>query len=198
MADVVINPGRPSPSIVVDGGGTEQITVGANRGSCAPIVAALSAPDEITVEIGRGPPGLPGPGTSLSWDAATRTVASDTGTDAVITLVTSTNAGLAPSSGGGTTSFLRADGTWATPSGGGGFTDTFETVSKNLSASDATITYAGGNIDEIAYANGINKNFTYGVDGLETIVLSGATPGGIDLTKTLQYTLGEFTGFAYS
>jgi hypothetical protein len=28
--------------------------------------------------------------------------------------------GLAPASGGGTTNFLRADGTWATPAGGGG------------------------------------------------------------------------------
>ncbi|MBL9048659.1 MAG: DUF2793 domain-containing protein, partial [Tabrizicola sp.] len=31
--------------------------------------------------------------------------------------------GLAPASGGGTTNFLRADGTWAAPAGGGGVTD---------------------------------------------------------------------------
>ena len=30
--------------------------------------------------------------------------------------------GLAPASGGGTTNYLRADGTWAAPSGGGGIT----------------------------------------------------------------------------
>lgn len=34
--------------------------------------------------------------------------------------VTSGAAGFAPASGGGTTNFLRADGTWAAPSGGGG------------------------------------------------------------------------------
>lgn len=34
--------------------------------------------------------------------------------------VTSTKAGLAPPSGGGTTNFLRADGAWAAPAGGGG------------------------------------------------------------------------------
>ncbi len=34
--------------------------------------------------------------------------------------VTAVAAGLAPASGGGTTNFLRADGTWAAPSGGGG------------------------------------------------------------------------------
>jgi hypothetical protein len=56
-----------------------------------------------------------GGGANLSWTASTRTVASDTGSDAVITLVTSTDAGLAPASGGGTANFLRADATWAAP-----------------------------------------------------------------------------------
>jgi hypothetical protein len=45
-------------------------------------------------------------------------IASSTGTDATLTLVTSTDAGLAPASGGGTTNFLRADGTFAAPPGG--------------------------------------------------------------------------------
>jgi hypothetical protein len=58
--------------------------------------------------------------TDLSYDAATRVLSSSTGTDATLPLFTSTEAGLAPSSGGGTTNFLRADGTWAAPAGGGG------------------------------------------------------------------------------
>jgi hypothetical protein len=45
-------------------------------------------------------------------------LASSTGTDATLPLVTSTEAGLAPLSGGGTSNFLRADGTWAAPGGG--------------------------------------------------------------------------------
>ena len=53
--------------------------------------------------------------TNLSYDAATRTVASDTGTDATLPLVTSIEAGLVPATGGGTTNFLRADGTFAAP-----------------------------------------------------------------------------------
>jgi len=61
-----------------------------------------------------------GGATNLSYDAATRVIASDTGTDATLPLVSSGNAGLAPASGGGTTNFLRADGTWAAPPGGGG------------------------------------------------------------------------------
>lgn len=48
-----------------------------------------------------------------------------TGTQATTLLDTFTSAlkGLAPASGGGTTNFLRADGTWAAPGGGGGVAD---------------------------------------------------------------------------
>jgi hypothetical protein len=61
-----------------------------------------------------------GGATNLSYDNATRVLSSDTGADATLPLVTSGNAGLAPASGGGTDNFLRADGTWAAPAGGGG------------------------------------------------------------------------------
>jgi hypothetical protein len=53
--------------------------------------------------------------TNLSYDAATRTIASDTGADATLPLVTDSEAGLVPATGGGTTNFLRADGTFAAP-----------------------------------------------------------------------------------
>jgi hypothetical protein len=39
---------------------------------------------------------------------------------AQLPVFTSVAAGVAPASGGGTTNFLRADGTWAAPAGGGG------------------------------------------------------------------------------
>ena len=41
---------------------------------------------------------------------------------------TDTTEGVVPASGGGTTNFLRADGTWATPAGGGGGGLTFQEV----------------------------------------------------------------------
>jgi hypothetical protein len=63
-------------------------------------------------------PASGGGGTDLSYTASTRVLASSTGADATLPLVTSTDAGLAPASGGGTSNFLRADGTWAAPSGG--------------------------------------------------------------------------------
>lgn len=59
-------------------------------------------------------------GTDISYNAGTRLLSSSTGNDDTLPLVTTGNAGLAPASGGGTTNFLRADGTWAAPAGGGG------------------------------------------------------------------------------
>lgn len=41
---------------------------------------------------------------------------------------TDTTEGVVPASGGGTSNFLRADGTWATPAGGGGSGLTFKEV----------------------------------------------------------------------
>jgi hypothetical protein len=58
--------------------------------------------------------------TDISYDAASREVRSSTGADATLPLVTSSAPGLAPASGGGTSNFLRADGTWAAPAGGTG------------------------------------------------------------------------------
>lgn len=55
--------------------------------------------------------------TDLTYTASTRVVASSTGTDATLPLFTSTDPGLTPLSGGGSTNFLRADGTWAAPPG---------------------------------------------------------------------------------
>lgn len=68
---------------------------------------------------GSGNVGGGGGSTDLSYTAATRVLASSTGTDATLPLFTSTDAGLVNASGGGTTNFLRADGTWAAPGGGG-------------------------------------------------------------------------------
>jgi hypothetical protein len=54
-----------------------------------------------------------GGATNLTYTAATRVIASDTGTDATLPLVSSGDAGLAPASGGGTNKTLQSDGTWA-------------------------------------------------------------------------------------
>jgi hypothetical protein len=83
--------------------------------------------------------------------------------------------------------------------GVGAGADSFETVSKNLSATDATLNYTDGVLTSIVYTSaGITKTLAYGPDGLATVTLSGATPGGIDLVKTFNYTGGNLTSFTYS
>jgi hypothetical protein len=61
-----------------------------------------------------------------------------TGTQATTLLDTFTSSlkGLAPSSGGGTTNFLRADGTWAAPSGGGGSLSPWATKTTTYTAAN--------------------------------------------------------------
>jgi len=55
--------------------------------------------------------------TNLTYNTSTRTIESDTGTNAIIPLFSNSDAGLTGASGGGTTNYLRADGTWASPPG---------------------------------------------------------------------------------
>lgn len=71
-----------------------------------------------------------GGSTDLSYTAATRVLASSTGTDATLPLFTSTEAGLVDASGGGTSNFLRADGTWAAPGGGGSGLDQSQVMAR--------------------------------------------------------------------
>jgi len=87
---------------------------------------------------------------------------------------------------------------FTTGGGGGGVSVSYETVSKNLAASDAVLSYTGDNLTSIAYFNGITKTLNYTGDNLTSVVLSGSTPGGIDLVKTLSYTGDTLTGVTYS
>jgi hypothetical protein len=81
--------------------------------------------------------------TNLSYTAATRVIASDTGTDATLPLMSSGDAGLVPASGGGTANFLRADGTWVAPSGSGTVTSVGMSVPTGLSVAGSPVTGAG-------------------------------------------------------
>ena len=80
----------------------------------------------------------------------------------------------------------------------GSSADTFETVAKNLDASNATLNYSGSTLTSIDYANGITKTLNYTGSTLTSVVLSGSTPSGISLTKTLNYTGSSLTGVTYS
>lgn len=90
------------------------------------------------------------------------------------------------------------DGIEFVPDSGAGVSVSFETVSKNLPASGATLSYTGENLTSIAYVNGVTKTLNYTGDNLTSVVLSGSTPSGIDLTKTLSYTGENITSIVYS
>jgi len=62
--------------------------------------------------------------------------------------------------------------------------ETFETVSKNLNASNAV----SSTETSITFANGITKTINEVDDTTLTITLSGSTPAGIDLVKTCTFT----------
>ena len=86
--------------------------------------------------------------------AGTGNIETLTGTQAttLIDTFTSTLKGLAPASGGGTANFLRADGTWAAPGGGGGGTiykltaQTLTSTSWSLVSGYYTYTFSNANI----------------------------------------------------
>lgn len=94
--------------------------------------------------------------------------------------------------------YISVGGGGSASSTTGGIAESFETVSKNLDASGATLNYTGDQLDSIDYANSITKTFSYTGANLTSVVLSGSTPSGINLTKTLSYTGDNLTGVAYS
>jgi hypothetical protein len=98
----------------------------------------------------------------------------------------------------GATGFTGATG----PSGGGSAADTFEVVSKNLAARDAAFAYnLSGQLSTITYTwdtNSVIKTFNYTDGKLTSIVLSGDTPSGIDLTKTFVYDADAIVQVTYS
>jgi len=98
---------------------------------------------------------------------------------------TSTLKGLAPSSGGGTANFLRADGTWSAPAGAGTVTNTGGNLTANsvvLGAGTTDVKVVGGILTD-----GISK-VTLGVasTSVGSIDLKNATSG----TVTIQPATG--------
>ena len=113
-----------------------------------------------------------------------------TGTQAttLIDVFTTSLKGLAPASGGGTTNFLRADGTWAAPpGGGGGGTTTFAVTFNNSGTGAASGTTFDGSVA---------RTISYNTLGANKVITSGtaAPTGGVDGDIYLQYDVSLLTG----
>ena len=76
--------------------------------------------------------------------------------------------------------------------------ETYETVSKNLKGIPFSLNYSTGLLTSVVYSNGITKTFNRTGSKITSIVLSGSTPSGIALTKTLGYTGDNLTSVGYS
>jgi hypothetical protein len=143
----------------------------------------------------------------LGYTAATRTITNTAGNSAVLPLFTSAAAGLAPAAtGGGTTNFLRADGTWAAPpagGGGGGGTVTQVDGGAGLTGSVTTTgslaVGAGTGITVNANDVQINRATTdawYATAAQGALAATALQPGSVDLgytaaTRTITNTGGD-------
>ena len=114
---------------------------------------------------------------STAAGRAVVTAATATAQTALFDVFTSAAKGLAPASGGGTTNFLRADGTWAAPSGGGGSL-TVQDEGGTLSSAVTTINFTGAGVT----ATGTTT---------DTVNVPGGG-GGFDYGKALVMGRGRF------
>lgn len=166
-----------------------------NTGTAAGNVVELDGSARLPAVDGSQLTGINTAGTDLTYTASTRLLASSTGTDATLPLFTSTDAGLAPSSGGGTTNFLRADGTFAAPPGGS--TDLSYTASTRLLASstgtDVTLPLFTSTDAGLVPSSGGGTTTFLRADG--TFATAGSPPGGSD-TQVQFNDAGAFGGDA--
>ena len=106
----------------------------------------------------------------------------------ILPVFTSSLNGLAPASGGGTSSFLRADGTWATPPGSGG--SGFFYLASNESVyggTNSSLVFTG--IDNTVIGPGAGANLT---SGSHNTLLGNSAGAGIS-TGTFNVVVGDNT-----
>jgi len=85
--------------------------------------------------------------------AATPIALSGTNVTAMLDAFSSTLKGLAPASGGGTTNFLRADGTWAAPPNSGGTVTSVAALTLGTSGTDLSSSVANGTTTPVITLN---------------------------------------------
>jgi len=110
-----------SRNFSISGGGITAAAVGFNGSAAVTLSASVDAGHITLARMANlAPNSIIGNDTGT---AATPVALTSTQVTAMLNTFTTGFKGLAPASGGGTTNFLRADGTWAAPPGGGGVPD---------------------------------------------------------------------------
>ena len=106
---------------------------------------------------------------STAAGRAVVTAATATAQTALFDVFTSAAKGLAPASGGGTSNFLRADGTWAAPASGGGSL-TVQDEGSTLSTAVTSINFTGAGVTATGTTSvtvnipGGGGSFDYGIN----------------------------------
>lgn len=160
---------------------------------------AMSSGDKTkldNIEVG-AQPNVP---TDLGYVASARLLESSTGTDVILPLFSNTTAGLTPASGGGTTKFLRADGTWIAPPGGGGLPAQFvlnilyESISITNTITAATVPLVNPtqitnfNANGLAFDEG-HVEVSIGFD----VLVFGAVYNSVFINSNSYFTFGGIT-----
>ncbi len=81
---------------------------------------------------------------------------------------------------------------------GASWQETYESVSKNIKGIPFSLEYSGGELSRVVYENAIIKTLNRTSGKVTSIVLSGNTPQGIALTKTLAYSGDTLISVEYS
>jgi hypothetical protein len=128
--------------------------------------------------------------TDASQNLASQSYATFT---SLLSLFTSTTQGLVPASGGGTTHFLRADGTFATPPGGGGTVTSVSVVSANGFAGTVATATTTPAITLSTTITGILQGNGTAISAATTGNLTDAGTDGITITGGTGAVLGSGT-----
>lgn len=128
-------------------------------------------------------------GAALLGATAAGNVADLSGTQATTLLdsFTSSLKGLAPASGGGTTNFLRADGTWAAPGGTGTVSTTGSPASGNLTKFSGAASITSGDLSGDVTTSGTLAT---------TLAASGVTAGSYTAANITVDAKGRVTAAA--